>query len=161
MFVNIKLVSGNIIPLEICDVNTDDNVDDNIIKNIKDVLHTILPTNPRESFFIFKFEDIYCLFIKDFYKVTIEKKDCLAKDNRGNTYIKFDFVIEGLNSQVSFYEKVSYTTDENEKYLLSDDVKVLAFNENFEIISRKNLCYNREYLFQKLVSKFPQEILVL
>jgi len=155
--VNIKLVSGNIIPLEICDVKNDDN----IIENIKDALHAILPSNARESFFIFKFEDIYCLFIKDFYKVTIEKKDCLTKDNRGNTYIKFDFVIKDLNSQVSFYEKVSYTTDENEKYLLSDDVKVLAFNENFEIISRKKMSYNIKDLFQKLFSKFPEEILVI
>ena len=158
MIVNIKLLSGDIIPIHL-----ESNIEniDNIDNKIKDAFYNKFPNNPKESISVFKFENFYCVFIKKCSKVSIIKRDFIVKDNRGNNYTKFDFIVDENDSKVSFYEKVSFKDEEeDEKYLLEDDVKRLVFNENFELISRKNIMYNTKELFQKITFKFPEDILV-
>lgn len=154
MFVNIKLLSGDIIPIHL-DLEDVEN-----ISNIKNAFYNKFPNNPKESISIFKFEDFYCVFIKKCSKVNVIKTNVLVKDNRGNTYTKFDFIVEN-ESKVSFYEKVTFKDDEKDKYFLEDDVKRLVFNEAFELISRKNMLCNTSELFQKIIYKFPEYLLVL
>lgn len=155
--IDIKLLSGDIIQIQLESENID-NID-----AIKDSFYNKFPNNPKESISIFKYEDFYCVFIKKCSKVNIIKKDIIVKDSRGNTYTKFDFIVENNenDSKVSFYEKTCFNQDETHKYFLEDDVKCLVFNERFELISRKNMICNTEELFQKIIYKFPDDILVL
>jgi hypothetical protein len=147
------MLSGDIIPI---------HLESEDVENIKDAFYNKFPNNPKESISIFKFEDFYCVFIKKCSKVNVIKTDIVVKDNRGNTYTKFDFFVENEEdySKVSFYEKLCFK-DEYEKYFLEDDVKRLVFNETFELISRKNMMCNTQELYQKLIYKFPEDILVL